>query len=98
LPYVSATQSAIVQTAFGFYKPVVVTAVGGLPDVVTDGSTGYVVPKNDPVALAGAVVRFFEDDMAGAMSDNIRADLDRFSWRHCADTLVRLGERVADGG
>lgn len=98
LPYLSATQSAIVQTAFGFHKPVVVTAVGGLPDVVTDGSTGYVVPKNDSAALADAVVRFFEDDMAGAMSDNIRADLDRFSWRHCADTLIRLGERVAEKG
>jgi len=94
LPYRSATQSAIVQTAFGFEKPVVVTAVGGLPDVVTDGVTGYVVPKDDPGALADAVVRFFEQGEADRMAVNIRADLDRFSWRHCADTLVALGDRV----
>ncbi len=43
LPYVSATPSGIVQIAYGFGKPVVVTRVGGLPEVVQDGETGYAV-------------------------------------------------------
>ena len=47
LPYVSATQSGIVQIAYGFIKPVIVTNVGGLPDVVEDGKTGYVVEPED---------------------------------------------------
>lgn len=94
LPYRLATQSGIVQTAYGFGKPVVVTAVGGLPDVVTDGKTGYVVPPGDTGALADAVVRFFEEGAAGRMADNIRADLDRFSWKRCVDVLLSLGERV----
>jgi glycosyltransferase involved in cell wall biosynthesis len=94
LPYRSATQSAIVQTAYGFSKPVVVTAVGGLPDVVDDGRTGYVVPAGDTRALADAVVRFFEEGAAGRMADNIRGEADRFSWRRCVDTLLELGSRV----
>jgi glycosyltransferase involved in cell wall biosynthesis len=95
LPYRTATQSAIVQTAFGFEKPVVVTAVGGLPDVVLDGVTGYVVPKGDIDALADAVVRFFDENQADRMASNIRADLDRFSWRKCAGTLTDLAARAA---
>lgn len=43
LPYESATQSGIVQIEYGFDRPVIVTNVGGLPDVVTNGKTGYVV-------------------------------------------------------
>jgi glycosyltransferase involved in cell wall biosynthesis len=97
LPYLSATQSGIVQTAFSFEKPVVVTAVGGLPDVVRDGITGYVVPRENPVALADAVVRFFEDDAADRMAENIRADLARFSWNRCAEALLALRGEVAQG-
>ena len=41
LPYESATQSGIVQIAYGFRKPVIVTNVGGLPEVVEDGKTGW---------------------------------------------------------
>jgi glycosyltransferase involved in cell wall biosynthesis len=94
LPYVSATQSGIVQTSYCFGKPVVVTDVGGLPDVVTNGETGYVVPRNDSGTLAGAIVRYFEEDAGARMADNIRAGLDRFSWRRCVQTLVSLGERA----
>ena len=92
LPYKSATQSGIVQTAFSFEKPVVVTAVGGLPDVVTDGVTGYVVPPGDPESLADSMRRFFAENRASAMSAAIRADRDRFSWARCAHALLALGD------
>jgi glycosyltransferase involved in cell wall biosynthesis len=95
LPYKSATQSGIVQTAFAFGRPVVVTAVGGLPDVVSDGVTGYVVPPEDPPALAAAVERFFVEDAAPRMAEAIRAEASRFTWAGCAGALVDLGARVA---
>ena len=58
-PYKSATQSGISQIAYHFEKPMVVTKVGGLPEIVTDGVSGYVVePK--PEAIAAAVRDFFE--------------------------------------
>lgn len=62
LPYTSATQSGIVQIAYGFEKPIVVTNVGGLPDVVETGKIGYVVPSHNPDAIAEAVIHFFRDD------------------------------------
>jgi glycosyltransferase involved in cell wall biosynthesis len=90
LPYRSATQSGITQTAFAFERPVVVTAVGGLPDVVDDGVTGYVVPPDNPEALAGAIERFFATGAAGAMATAIRAQSDRFSWKGCVAALLAL--------
>lgn len=94
LPYESATQSGIVQIAYGFHKPVVVTDVGGLPDVVTDGQTGYVVPERDSAAIAEAVTRFFASGAAASMEQAIVKEEDRFSWDH----LVRVLEQLCYGG
>ena len=57
LPYVEASQSGVVPVAYSFAKPVVATAVGGLPEAIDDGKTGYLVPPRDEHALADAVVR-----------------------------------------
>lgn len=87
LPYTSATQSGIVQIAYGFTKPVVATNVGGLPDVVEDGETGYIVEPENPQAIADAVVRFFREDQAQRMRDNIEKEAYRFSWERMAEVL-----------
>lgn len=84
LPYISATQSGIVQIAYGFEKPVVVTNVGGLPDVVDDGETGYVVEAGNPHALAEAIGDFFQSGIHKDWQGNIRRKADEFSW----DTMV----------
>ncbi len=55
LPYLEATQSAVVATAYAFGKPVIVTRVGGLPEMVVQGKTGLVIPPNDAKALARAM-------------------------------------------
>jgi glycosyltransferase involved in cell wall biosynthesis len=92
LPYLSATQSGVVQIAYGFGRPVVVTSVGGLPDVVEHGATGYVVPPNDPGAVARAIVDFFESGASGEMERRIGSVRDRFSWGRCKSALVGLVE------
>lgn len=87
LPYESATQSGIVQIAFGFGKPVIVTNVGGLPDVVADGQTGYIVERGDPGQLADAIVRFYENDMAERFEAQVRREADRFSWDRLVEKI-----------
>lgn len=90
LPYTSATQSGIVQIAYGFIRPVVVTDVGGLPDVVEDGETGYIVEPENPQAIADAVVRFFREGQAQRMQENIGKEAYRFSWERMAEVLERF--------
>jgi glycosyltransferase involved in cell wall biosynthesis len=58
LPYRSATQSGILNVAYGFYKPVIVTDVGGLAEFVDEGKTGFVVQPNSPDKIAEGVQRF----------------------------------------
>ena len=90
LPYISATQSGIVQIAYGFEKPVVVTNVGGLPDVVTDGKTGYVVESEQPQQLAKAVIRFFEENRAEEMQEYVKQEAYRFSWDRMVENIEEL--------
>jgi glycosyltransferase involved in cell wall biosynthesis len=66
LPYVAASSSAVLLTAYGFRRPVVATAIGGLVELVDDGVTGVLVPPRDPVALA--------DALAGVLADPDRAE------------------------
>lgn len=87
LPYVSATQSGIVQIAYGFEKPVVVTNVGGLPDVVWDKETGYVVPSRSPEAIAKAIIGFYREDSSVDWQANIRAKAQEFSWETMVDRI-----------
>ena len=87
LPYISATQSGIVEIAYGFKKPVIVTDVGGLPDVVEDGRTGYVVQPKSPEAIAEAAIKFFREDRAESMAKNIEKEAYRFSWERMGDVV-----------
>jgi len=51
--------------AMGCEKPVVATDAGGLPEVVSDGKTGLIVPKGNSQAIAGAIIKLFKDPAQG---------------------------------
>jgi glycosyltransferase involved in cell wall biosynthesis len=55
------TSSHLLLEAMALSKPVVATAVGGVPEVVTDGEVGFLVPPNDVEALAARVSQLIED-------------------------------------
>lgn len=99
LPYVEASQSGVVSTAYGFKKPVVATNVGSIPEVVEDGKTGFVVPPRDPEALARAIVRLLKDEkLRKCMGENgykkLNADL---SWDNVVRKTLAIYRSAMDG-
>ncbi len=94
LPYTSATQSGIAQIAYNFNVPVIASNVGGLAEVVIDGQTGFVVPPNEPEALAAAIRRFYDEGHQEAFEKNVTVEKRKYSW----ENLVRAIEEMAEAG
>jgi glycosyltransferase involved in cell wall biosynthesis len=92
LPYRQATQSGIVQLAYGQGKPVITTDVGGLTEAVEHGQTGLIVPPEDPPALAAAIERFFAEELGPVFEANIAGQRERFSWRRLVEGLEGLAQ------
>lgn len=88
LPYVSATQSGIIQIAFNYDKPVITTNVGGLPEVVRPGELGEVVPSENPEALAAAIVDYFDAGKEALYAPRVAEEKKRYSWSRLVDALV----------
>jgi glycosyltransferase involved in cell wall biosynthesis len=78
-PYRDATQSGVTQVAYHFDKPMVVSNVGALPEMVTDGKVGYVV-EPDAEEIADAIRRFFDEDKQEEFSANVREEKKKYSW------------------
>jgi len=92
LPYLSASQSAIVQVAYNFDKPVISTSVGGLAEVVIDGTTGFIVPPNDPDALATAIQRYYLEQKEEEFTRNIQREKKKYSWETMVTTIESLSQ------
>jgi glycosyltransferase involved in cell wall biosynthesis len=94
LPYISATQSGIAQIALAFDRPVIVTTVGGLPEVVSEGRTGFTVPPGDAGAIADAVIKFFREGWAARMYPHFSEEKKRFSWNGMAEVIENLYRKI----
>lgn len=88
-PYRSATQSGISQVAYHFEKPMLVTNVGGLPEIVPHGEAGYVVEVN-PTAIAEAIVDFYYNDMMDKFKDGLLKQKQKYSWNHLLQTIEHI--------
>ncbi len=89
LPYRTATQSGITQIAYNFNRPVIVSDVGGLAEIVPNGKNGYVV-KPESNEFAKAIVKFFKEDKFDEFSKNIKIHKQLFSWEIFVDNLMKL--------
>ncbi len=94
VPYLTATQSGIIQIAYGFEKPVIATTVGGLPEVVADGQTGYLVAPSDADAIAMAVRKYYKDRDFVDFPGNIRAENKKYSWDAMLETIEAIGVKI----
>ena len=88
-PYRSATQSGISQLAYHFEKPMVVTKVGGLPEIVDHGQSGYVVEVS-PEAVAEAIRDYFAENRQAEFEEGVRKAKYRFSWKNMVNTIRSL--------
>jgi glycosyltransferase involved in cell wall biosynthesis len=89
-PYVDATQSGVIPLAYAAARPVVATDVGGLPEMVEHGVTGFVIPPRDAAALADAVLRILKDPQlwhAMSAAAHSRAVVDWSPARLAAQTI-----------
>lgn len=92
-PYKTATQSGVTQIAYQFCTPMVVTNVGGLPEIVPDGRVGYVC---EPTAqgVAGAIEKMYTGDALERFRLNCIEERRRFSWEEMCSRITELYERV----
>lgn len=80
LPYNSATQSGVLNIAYGFKKPVVVTNVGGLPELVEEGKTGFIAEPKNPDSIAENVLKYFYIQNKQEIIKNIELYVERNSF------------------
>jgi glycosyltransferase involved in cell wall biosynthesis len=87
-PYRHATQSGVTPLAYHFEKPMIVSNVGSFADLVLHEQTGM-VSKAEPVALAYAIVRFYELGEPYFIPD-LRSEKKKYSWKILVDTIIDL--------
>lgn len=92
LPYIEASQSGVVITAYGFKKPVIVTNTGSIPEIVDDNITGLIIPPKNSIALAEAIIKLMKDkNLRIRMGENaykkLKTDL---SWDKIAKRTIEV--------
>ena len=90
-PYKSATQSGVTQIAYHFEKPMLVTNVGGLAEIVPDGKVGYVV-EPDSAQIADALVDFFENNRQEQFTDGILSEKKQYAWSNMTRSVRKAAE------
>jgi D-inositol-3-phosphate glycosyltransferase len=88
-PYKDATQSGVTQIAYHFNKPMIVTNVGGLAEIIPDAKVGYVV-KPDISEISDAVIKFYQLNNEKEFSENARTEKEKYSW----DNMVKAIEQL----
>lgn len=93
LPYRTATQSGVTQIAYYYNKPMIVTNVGGLPEIVPDNKCGYVAePTSESLALA--IEKFIALNNPDHFVENIIEYKKIFSWDGLVTTINKLYARI----
>ncbi|MDD1519255.1 glycosyltransferase family 1 protein [Bradyrhizobium sp. WBAH42] len=97
LPYKDASQSGVLASAYGNSRPVVASATGGIPDVVTDGVNGLLVPPGDAPALADALERVLTSKpLAATLTEGARQTAaGLLNWDRIAEQLLGSYHRLA---
>lgn len=94
-PYKSATQSGVTQVAYHFCKPMLVTNVGGLPEIVAHQKAGYVC-EPEPGSITEAILDFYGQNRKSSFEDFVKKEKERFAWRHFTRLFYELKKETDD--
>lgn len=92
-PYRTATQSGVTQIAYHFERPMLVTNVGGLPEIVPDNKVGYVTDINSR-SIADSIVDFYINNRESVFMQNIIVEKQRFLWSSFVQGVQDLYEKI----
>ncbi len=87
--YRTATQSGVTQIAYSFNRPMLVTDVGGLAEIVTHNKVGYVTSQN-PTAIADSIIDFYKHSREEEFTLNTIKEKERFSWESFVNGVHEL--------
>lgn len=93
-PYLTATQSGVTQIAYHFETPMLVTNVGGLPEMVPHKKVGYVCEKK-PENIASAIDSFFDNNEHMEFVENVKEEKKRFEWDYFAKQISELASTLS---
>lgn len=87
-PYKNATQSGVTPLAYHFETPMIVTRVGGLPDMVPDEKTGLIAEPN-PASIADTIIRFYNLPRENFVQ-GLREEKKKYSWQSLIDAIDQV--------
>lgn len=97
VPYIDATQSGVIMTAYTFNRPCIATNVGALPEMVIDNENGIIVPPKNSVSLASAINKLIEspnliNQFSCAIRDTYK--LGNLSWKNIVNEHLVIYNNV----
>tara|TARA_B000000532_G_C18872639_1_gene409118 strand:- start:721 stop:1854 length:1134 start_codon:yes stop_codon:yes gene_type:complete len=87
--YRTATQSGVTQIAYHFERPMLVTNVGGLAEIVPHNKVGYVCDINTS-EIADCIVDFYKKEKEVMFSENVKKEKKRFTWQELVNGIENL--------
>lgn len=90
-PYKHATQSGVTQICYHFNKPMIVTNVGGLPEIVPNNKVGLVVEPNEQ-AVSDAILHFYNENKETEFVQNILEEKKKYSWKLMVEKVKSLAK------
>ncbi len=88
-PYVSATQSGVTQIGYHFEKPMLVTDVGGLAELIPHQVAGYVT-QPDPIEIRASLMDFYDNNRQAELEEGVRQEKKKFAWEIMVDKVIEL--------
>jgi D-inositol-3-phosphate glycosyltransferase len=92
--YRNATNSGVTMVGYYYNKPMLVTNIGGLAEIVPHNLCGYTLPL-DQTQIADAMVNFFEKNRETEMVNNVKKEKIKYEWSTFINTLLELYNRCS---